>query len=361
MNVNVKYCNKMDESLLLELRKEGDKALDYLWNQPLIKHGLQGLSADSRELIEKQGERLKNIKGSLVVIANGVLYDYLKVFFSNLSNSLEKKIILTGNSLSSSDYEKLIGDCENEEFSILAIGQGEVTVSEKAAYATLKNILLSKYGGQASAEKITFLGTKESSFYSDQAEGDDLPIILYDEDIDLLSVAFLLPLYVAGYSIDELAKAVYDLVASPAWDSTAKDYSVVRSHFMSKGYCLEELAFFQREFDSVAELLSNEEKFNYTRKLLPWSKLKAKGQLLTLLEVEEGHLDIMTPNFPGASEDGSLNQLVKGLEDDLTQKAVDLDIPTFRIGMNSLNPYNLIQLLMLLKISSEISYYLLNK
>ena len=369
MNIEInKFGIEYNEETVNELRTLGEDALDYMWKQSLIKKGLSPVDESTIRTIKAHGDRLKNQGKVCVIVASKVEGLLVKGILSALpTEKIVNEVVIIGENLSTRVYEELIVKLKKTDFTVIGIAMSEEEVQVKAAFAILKKLLISKYGPEKAQTKITLVGNKQSSFFSGQAQLDDLPFLLCPDEIEKENIDFtpavLLPLYVAGVDIEAFMRGYYDLVSSPRWDFDAKDYGLIKAKCIKERFYKENILFYQKEFDCLTsyfeELMAEQNTYIKKYNMPIISNEKLKNSFITMLSVKTPESDIMMPNFEGTSEEGTLSSLLKEQEDSLCDYLENSNVPGFKIEIEVCDEYNLGQLIYFMEISNGITLHLM--
>lgn len=346
---------------LAAYRKACGDALDGLWQTEWIRAAVT--KSDRRPLpaLQELGDRLACQSGVTVVIASGETGRMIKGLSAAVpGRGGRAEVVVFGDTLSAVDYARLLDRLEGEDFSILAVTEGEESVPWRGAFACLKRLLITRYGQEAAAARIVGIAGKDSRVLAKDAADNDYPLLNWPEGIGpgacAGTVCALLPLAVKGVSLEEYLDGFYDMLADPAWDLDGADYSVARAVWEKEHGGGEEFLIWQRQlFD-----LGNWRRARGAVWMPEEEAAEQAGAFATLIETDQDEEDVMMPYFEGCNEDGSLNLLLLDtaeryfLQDNMKNRSV-------RIVAERLDSYTLGHLAAFLQLSDGITDFLLQK
>lgn len=343
--MNITIEKKNFEKLNIEpLKAKCGQALDAIWRTDWLNFAITKRDRQNLTELTAWAEKFAAQSDIVVVLADGLLAKLISAAVSASVPQEEKtELLIFGDTLSPADYAELFSKLKNRSFSLLAAADEEESLQLRGAYVTLKQLLISSVGKEAAAERIFVIAGPKSRFFAEEAASEDLPLISnpdFPAAFAANTAAVLLPLAIKGVNLGEYLDGFYEMLASPAWDLDAVDYAV------GKAACTDEeiLQTWQRQLAGIIELQGR-------GAVLPAGKTAGKGPAFeTLLLIEKDSRDVMMPYFEGCNEDGSLNLLLT----DTAHKYFDNENPGVKLSIESMNDYNLGQLLGFFQLSGGI-------
>ena len=360
MNLNIDKQN-IEALPLHEYREQCGKALDSLWESEWIRMAITKSDRKNLPALQEIADKLAYRSSIVVVVADGSVGRLIRGLTKAISGKSDRAdVIVFGDTLSAFDYARLLDQLENEDFSVLAVTEGEESLSWRGAFACLKKLLISKYGQEAAAERFFGIAGKDSNLLAKDAADNDYPLINWPEGISPLfaagSVGALLPLGVKGVELEEYLNGFYDMLADPAWDLDAADYSAARAVWRKAHGGEDGFMVWQRQLLPLAKWRENSRTI-----WMPGDNfLDTEDVLVALLVTEKEEEDVMMPYFEGCNEDGSLNLLLQERaeryyeQEALKGRAVKITVP-------QLDSYALGHLAAYLQLSDGITDFLLKK
>ena len=144
-------------------RKACGDALDSLWQTEWVRAAITKSDRRSLTALQELGDRLACQNSVTVVVASGEAGRMIKGLTAAVpAGSDRADVIVFGDTLSAVDYARLLELLEGEDFSVLAVTEGEESVPWRSAFACLKRLLITRYGQEAAAGRIVGIAGKES-------------------------------------------------------------------------------------------------------------------------------------------------------------------------------------------------------
>lgn len=174
--------------------------------------------------------------------------DFMNTTFYNMDpNRKGPQILFAGNSISSnylSDVVDLIGD---RDFSINVISKSGTTTEPSIAFRVLKAKLVAKYGEEGARGRIYATTDRAKGALKTESDAEGYEEFVVPDDIggrfSVLSAVGLLPIAVAGISIDDLMKGAADAREEYSDPDLSKNeayqYAALRNILYRKGYTTE--------------------------------------------------------------------------------------------------------------------------
>ena len=205
----------------------------------------------SVEILDRLNELAKEVKEHsevLVVIGIGGSNQGARALIDALGNPSGVDIVWAGNTLSSFEYERVINEIGDRDFSINVIAKNFQTLEPGIAFRIFRALLKNKYGHEYN-KRVYVTGTRESLLEKLCIENGwtwlDFPIDIGGR-YSVLSPVGLFPIAVAGldiYKFREGAKvASNDITSNP---TTLFKYASMRYESFKNGYTMEMLSFFE--------------------------------------------------------------------------------------------------------------------
>lgn len=340
-------------------KKQCGEALDSLWQTAWVRMAITKSDRNPLTALQEIADKLAYQSSVVLVIAAGEAGRMIKGLTDAVPGRSDRADVLVfGDTLSSADYAGLLDRLEGEDFSILAVTEGEESVSWRGAFACLKKLLVSKYGQEAAAVRICAVAGKQSSVLANDAMENDYPLINWPEEIPAAmgagTVGALLPLAVKGAVLEEYLDGFYDMLADPAWDLDGADYGTARAVWRKEHGGRENLLIWQRQ-------LLNLGKWRGRTLWMPEEQSSdCAEEFAVMVTADSDEEDVMMPYFEGCNEDGSLNLLLRETADRYFLQE-NMKGRSVRIVIERLDSYTLGQLAAFLQLSDGITDFLLKK
>lgn len=358
--MNKQNIDKLDMN---SLRDGCNQALDLLWKSEWIESSMTKADRTIAEPIQTIAKDIAEKANLVVVVATGHQGRTIKAATDAVERTTDfPEVLVFGESLSSGDYARLITRLEKEDFVLIGATEGEESLQFRAAFATVKQLLIEKYGTVQSADRIYAVAGTTSTVLSHDASENDYPLMNYPDNLDGLfaanTTAALLPLAIKGVDLDQYLNGFYDMLSSPTWDLDRADYAMAKAAYLLEKKGADRLLIWQDQLDGFGRWA---QAFGAQVLSMPRDEEFADEECFeTMLVVKEGWSDIMTPPFQGCHEDGSLNLL---LADTWEKYFLENKIqnPGFCITVERLDDYGLGEFLAFLQLSNGITKILLEK
>lgn len=351
------------------------------------------------ERIKAAANRIQQQAEVLVVIGIGGSYLGAKAAIEMLSHSFYNylpkaqrntpEIYFAGTNISPvylSHLLQLIGD---RHFAINVISKSGTTTEPAIAFRIFKQKLEEKYGPEGARERIYATTDKEKGALKKLATTEGYESFIVPDDVggrfSVLTAVGLLPIAVAGISIDELMKGAAEAMADfkkPFGGNACLQYAALRNILYNKGKAVEMLTNYEPRLHYVAEWwkqLYGESEGKDGKGLFPASAdfttdLHSLGQYIqdgrrhlfeTLLNIEQPECDI---TLEAAAEDlDGLNYLAGKTMDFVNKKAAegtleahkDGSVPNLVIHLPEATPYHLGYLFYFFEKACAVSGYML--
>ena len=354
----------LEELITDERRRQSSLALDRLWEEPWVKASINKSDRKRLAAVQETAGRFRRNSDIIVVAAAGTLAKLIRAAVSALPREEDgARLIVFGDSLSPAEYADVLTMLQEKDFSLIAAASGEEAVSQRGAYACLKQLLIAKYGSEAAASRIAAVAGRESRFLSMEATDNDYPLISYPEGVPAAYGAngegLLLPLAAAGAETEPYLDGFYDMLASPFWDLDGADYGIARAAHREQSGGGEELFVWQRQLEAFGLWQT------YAAERVPARLFRLPDErplsnplcFGTTLLIEEDEEDIMMPYFEGCNQDGSLNLLLRESAERYFYETADG--PGIKLSVEQMDAYALGQLFAFMQLSNGITEQLL--
>ena len=219
--------------------------------------------------IKKASEKIKSDSEVLVVIGIGGSYLGARAVIECLShsffNSLSKEkrnapeIYFAGQNISGTYLKDLIEIIGDRDFSVNVISKSGTTTEPAIAFRVFKELLENKYG-EAAKERIYVTTDKNKGALKKLADEKGYEEFVIPDDVggrfSVLTAVGLLPIAVAGISIDDLMAGAQTAREDYSKDFTSNDcykYAAIRNILYKKDYNIEILANYEPKLHYISE------------------------------------------------------------------------------------------------------------
>ncbi|MGL5149119.1 MAG: glucose-6-phosphate isomerase [Clostridium sp.] len=211
------------------------------------------------ERIKKAAEKIRENSEVLIVIGIGGSYlgaraaiEMLSNSFHNCLNNEQRKapqIFFVGNNISSTYMNHLLQAVEGKEISVNVISKSGTTTEPAIAFRIFKKLLENKYGVEGAKERIFATTDKARGALKTLADAKGYETFVIPDDVggrfSVLTAVGLLPIAVAGISIDEMMKGAADAreeFSNPSLkENICYQYAAARNALYNKGKSIEVL------------------------------------------------------------------------------------------------------------------------
>ena len=364
--MNIKVDKTKIKDFDVEIYKEKcNEALDSIWEEAWLTRSVTQADKPIIADIEKTAESIRKHRKKVVIVTSGEIGKLIKAVKSILTEDEDDiQIDLIGDSVSPSDYVKVLNKINDEEFVLLAITGKDDTLAVRSAYATMKQLLVSEVGVEKAADDNYVVASDKNNYITRDAMQSHCKVIYYPEDTSELYCAgaepVLLLLAVMGYDAEKYLDGFRDMLSSPEWDDDATDYSIAKAMAYKNGY-EGNIIYMQRQLEDFASWMEEAECIDSSRTvILPDEKQKNKGKKFsTYITIEKDDNDIMMPYFEGAQGEGSLNLLMNEAGNKYFFEETK-EFPGVKLSIEWLESYNLGQFFAFIQLSNLITEFLYN-
>lgn len=314
--------------------------------------------------IKKAAKRIQDQAEVLVVIGIGGSYLGAKAAIEMLSQSFQNnlpqpqrkapEIYFAGTNLSPVYLTHLLELIGDRHFAVNVISKSGTTTEPAIAFRIFKQKLEQKYGQKGARERIYATTDKSKGALKKLATNEGYETFVVPDDVggrfSVLTAVGLLPIAVAGISIDDLMKGAAEAMGDftkPFDENTCLQYAALRNILYNKGKAVEMLINYEPRLHYVAEWwkqLYGESEGKDGKGLFPASAdfttdLHSLGQYIqdgrrhlfeTLLSIEQPECDI-TLEADTDDLDG-LNYLAGKTMDFVNKKAAEGTLEAHKDG-----------------------------
>ena len=382
----------IDEEEIIKFDKKIIRAHKELHNDTKNINDFKGwveLDFDAQEIdrIKSIATRIRSNSEILVVVGIGGSYLGARAVIEALSNNFEKSNILyAGNNMNPDYMNDLLDYLKDKDFSINVISKSGTTTEPAIAFELLKELLVKKYGEEAS-NRIYVTTDKEKGVLRKEANEKGYETFVIPDNIggrySVLTPVGLLPIAAAGIDIDKIingAKAAMEKYADIE-DNECYIYAILRKILYKKGKKIEILASYEPKLQYFMEWwkqLFGESEGKENKGIFPVSvgyttDLHSLGQYVqegerhlfeTVIDIENPYRDI---EF-SIDENSHLNYLNgktlnfanhSAMQGTITAH-VEGGVPNIVIRVEKLDEYSIGELIYFFEKACAISGYLLN-
>lgn len=209
------------------------------------------------ERIKNAAERIKKNSDALIVIGIGGSYlgprAAIEMLNSNFYNVLKKdkrdtpQVFFVGNNISSTYLADLLDAIESLDISVNVISKSGTTTEPAIAFRVFKDYMEKKYGVDGAKERIFATTDKSRGALKSLADEMGYETFVIPDDVggrfSVLTAVGLLPIAVAGISIDEMMQGAADAREAYATDDFMNNdcykYAAMRNILYNKGKNIE--------------------------------------------------------------------------------------------------------------------------
>ena len=209
------------------------------------------------ERIKNAAERIKKNSDALIVIGIGGSYlgprAAIEMLNSNFYNVLKKdkrdtpQVFFVGNNISSTYLADLLDAIEGLDISVNVISKSCTTTEPAIAFRVFKDYMEKKYGVDGAKERIFATTDKSRGALKSLADEMGYETFVIPDDVggrfSVLTAVGLLPIAVAGISIDEMMQGAADAREAYATDDFMNNdcykYAAMRNILYNKGKNIE--------------------------------------------------------------------------------------------------------------------------
>ncbi|ADD02855.1 Glucose-6-phosphate isomerase [Thermoanaerobacter italicus Ab9] len=351
------------------------------------------------ERIKKAAQKIQSDSDVLVVIGIGGSYLGARAAIEMLSHSFYNllpksrrntpEIYFAGNSISSTYLSDLLELIIDKDVSINVISKSGTTTEPAIAFRVFRDFLEKKYGKEGAKSRIYVTTDRAKGALRKLADEEGYETFVIPDDVggrySVLTAVGLLPIAVAGISIDDMMQGAYD--ASTVYtkdnlnENISMQYAILRNILYRKGKAIEILVNYEPKLHYFSEWwkqLFGESEGKDNKGIYPASvdfttDLHSMGQFIqegsrnifeTVLNVEKPTKDIVI-NEDKDNIDG-LNFLAGKTIDFVNKKAfegtllahTDGNVPNLVVNIPEVSPYYFGNLVYFFEMACAISGYI---
>lgn len=355
---------------------------------------------DEFERIKNAAEKIKKNSDALIVIGIGGSYlgprAAIEMLNSNFYNVLKKdqrdtpQVFFVGNNISSTYLADLLDAIEGLDISVNVISKSGTTTEPAIAFRVFKDYMEKKYGVDGAKERIFATTDKSKGALKSLADEMGYETFVIPDDVggrfSVLTAVGLLPIAVAGISIDEMMQGAADAREAYATDDFKNNdcykYAAMRNILYNKGKNVEILVNYEpglHYFNEWWKQLYGESEGKDQKGIFPAAvdfstDLHSMGQFIqegtrmmfeTVLNVEKAKREVLIEEVEG-NLDG-LNFLAGKTIDFVNKQAFngtllahnDGGVPNMVLNIPELSPYYFGYMVYFFEKACGISGYLL--
>ncbi|MBD7915952.1 glucose-6-phosphate isomerase [Clostridium sp. Sa3CUN1] len=355
---------------------------------------------DEFERIKNAAEKIKKNSDALIVIGIGGSYlgprAAIEMLNSNFYNVLKKdqrdtpQVFFVGNNISSTYLADLLDAIEGLDISVNVISKSGTTTEPAIAFRVFKDYMEKKYGVDGAKERIFATTDKSRGALKSLADEMGYETFVIPDDVggrfSVLTAVGLLPIAVAGISIDEMMQGAADAREAYATDDFKNNdcykYAAMRNILYNKGKNVEILVNYEpglHYFNEWWKQLYGESEGKDQKGIFPAAvdfstDLHSMGQFIqegtrmmfeTVLNVEKAKREVLIEEVEG-NLDG-LNFLAGKTIDFVNKQAFngtllahnDGGVPNMVLNIPELSPYYFGYMVYFFEKACGISGYLL--
>lgn len=223
------------------------------------------------ERIKKVAEKIQSDSDVLVVIGIGGSYLGARAAIEMLSHSFYNllpkgkrntpEIYFAGNSISSTYLSDLLELIEGKDVSINVISKSGTTTEPAIAFRVFRDFLEKKYGKEEAKSRIYVTTDRAKGALKKLADEEGYETFVIPDDVggrySVLTAVGLLPIAVAGISIDDMMQGAYD--ASTVYtkdnlnENISMQYAILRNILYRKGKAIEILVNYEPKLHYFSE------------------------------------------------------------------------------------------------------------
>ena len=217
--------------------------------------------------IRTAAKKIQSDSQALVVIGIGGSYlgargviDCLCSPNYNLKKKETPNVYFVGNGLSGDALSEVLDLVRDVDFSVNIISKSGTTTEPAVAFRFFREVLEKKYGREEAGKRIYATTDKARGALKTLADAEGWETFVVPDAVggrySVLSAVGLLPIAVAGISIEELMQGAADMMevcANPSFDCPAWRYAAARYELYEAGRAIEVLACYDPAFRFMSE------------------------------------------------------------------------------------------------------------
>lgn len=329
--------------------------------------------------IKMVAEQIRKKCNLFIVVGIGGSYLGAKAVIEALNDSKEDhpEIVFAGFNMSAAYLHKVEKRMRHESVCLCVISKSGATTEPLLTYHILKEKIIDKYGKEEGNRRIYIITDKEKGFLRKEAQENHNITFEVPNDIggrySVLSPVGLLPIAVAGHSIERILQGGADISKSEEWEDRLLDYVICRIALQNRGKLVEIFEYFEMNLDYFGEWLKQlfcesegkEGKGAFVTSLCFSRDLHSVGQFLqqgtqvfyeTLIRIKNAEHDFKIPKAAGEPYAGkSLEDINECAEQGVILAHKNNGVPIMTIEVMALDEYNLGQLIYFFEMSCAIS------
>ena len=218
--------------------------------------------------IKKSAQKIISDSDVLVVIGIGGSYlgaraaiEFCKSKNYNLVTKKYPQIFFAGNSLSPTELSEIVDICREKDFSVNVISKSGTTTEPAVAFRIFRKLLVEKYGEAEAAKRIYATTDRQKGTLKMLADREGYETFVVPDDVggrySVLTAVGLLPIAAAGIDIDRLMLGAADAMKKyENSDVLANDccrYAAIRNILYRRGRGVEMMICYEPDYTMMNE------------------------------------------------------------------------------------------------------------
>lgn len=218
--------------------------------------------------IKKAAAKIISDSDVLVVIGIGGSYlgaraavEFCKSKNYNLTAKDTPQIFFAGNSLSPTELLEIISICKDRDFSVNVISKSGTTTEPAAAFRIFRKMLIEKYGEKEAAKRIYATTDRAKGTLKELSDREGYETFVVPDDVggrySVLTAVGLLPIAAAGIDIDRLMLGAADAMRRYENDDVLTNdccrYAAIRNILYRGGKSIEMMVSYEPDYTMMNE------------------------------------------------------------------------------------------------------------
>ncbi len=338
---------------------------------------------DLLERIKNEADRLRDLAEVFICIGIGGSYLGTRAALGFCGHSFENQLhrdkrpgpelYFAGQNINSDHLADLLDIVGDRSLAVNVISKSGTTTEPAIGFRIFKKLLEDRYGREGARERIVATTDRQKGALKDLADAEGYTTFVIPDDVggrfSVLTPVGLLPIAVAGHSIDELLAGARDCEnrissTSELSENLAYRYAAIRHALYQKGKTLEVMSGFHPALGYVLEWwkqLAGESEGKDGKGIFPASvlfttDLHSMGQWIqegqrnlfeTFLTIARSNRDLEVPKFPsdadglGYLEGKSLDFINEKAYKGTTEAHLEGGVPNLTLTLKDRSPHTL--------------------
>ena len=302
----------------------------------------QEYNRDELERLKQAAAQIQNESECLVCIGIGGSYLGHRAVIEALGNQSGCEIIYAGDSLSARALDEALAAVGERDFSVNVISKSGETLEPARAFAAFREKLIAKYGEKEANQRIYATTDAEQGSLHDEAVVNNYTRFVIPGSIggrfSVLTAVGLLPMAVAGLSIDDLLEGATEGITQMAFEEPEKNaatrYAWTRFVLCAKGYNTEVFATFEPAtayFNEWLKQLFGESEGKNQQGVWPSSVVYTRDLHSLGQSMQDGRRDIWETiiNYPTDADNAKAVQAVQRAHLSGGIPVMKIEVPSF--------------------------------